>query len=172
MSSETTRRSFCSSSRSVIRALKSKETSLAISNAAMNSSLSASNLCKAVCKSPVFPHQSAVAWCKFVTLEFVTTTLNVAAVFVGGMSDLRAIPVPTVATFYSARKQMNTAVSSTDLITPRQFTWDHIEYLRGNNCRVVIFHIVLWDFACVNLFLLGEDINIVAFLKERIASVP
>lgn len=54
---------------------------------------------------------------------------------------------------------MNSAVSASAFITPRQFTLHHIEYIRRNNCRVVIFHVVLWDFTLVDLFLLGEEIN-------------
>ena len=66
---------------------------------------------------------------------------------------------------------MNPAVSATALATTCQFTLDHIEHIRGDNCRVVILHVVLWDFTLVDLFLLGEEINRVAFLKERIATV-
>ena len=51
------------------------------------------------------------------------------------------------------------------------FTLYHLEYVRLYDGLVVIFYIILWDFTLVDLGLLGQEIDGVAFLKERIAFV-
>lgn len=66
---------------------------------------------------------------------------------------------------------MNSAVPSFALFPAFQFPLYLLEYIRADNGFMVAFHIVLRDFALIGLFLLGEEVNRVGLLQERIALV-
>lgn len=66
---------------------------------------------------------------------------------------------------------MDSAVVLFALAALGHFPLHHFEHFRVDDGLVVILDIVLWDFALVDLGLLGQEIDGVAFLKERIAFV-
>lgn len=66
---------------------------------------------------------------------------------------------------------MDAAVVLFALAAIGHFPLHHLEHFRVDDGLVVILDIVLWDFALVDLGLLGQEIDGVAFLKERIAFV-
>ena len=66
---------------------------------------------------------------------------------------------------------MDAAVIVFTTATLGHFPLHHLEHFRVDDGFVVIFDIVLWDFAFVDLGLFGQEIDGVAFLKERIAFV-
>ena len=66
---------------------------------------------------------------------------------------------------------MDSAVVLFALTSLGHFPLHHLEYFRVDDGFMVIFDIVLRDFAFVDLGLLGQEIDSIAFLKERIAFV-
>lgn len=66
---------------------------------------------------------------------------------------------------------MDSAVILFALAALGHFPLHHLEYFRVDDGLVVILDIVLWDFSLVDLRLLGQKIDGVAFLKKRIAFV-
>lgn len=66
---------------------------------------------------------------------------------------------------------MDSAVVIFALAALGYFPLHHLEHFRVDDGFMVILDIVLRDFAFVDLGLLGQEINGVAFLKERITFV-
>ena len=66
---------------------------------------------------------------------------------------------------------MDSAVVLFTLAALGHFPLNHLEYFRVDDGFMVILDIVLRDFAFIDLGLLGQEIDGVAFLKERIAFV-
>ena len=66
---------------------------------------------------------------------------------------------------------MNAAVSSFALFPAFQFPLYLFEHIRADDGFVVAFHIVLRNFTLIDLFLLGEEVNRIGLLQERIALV-
>ena len=66
---------------------------------------------------------------------------------------------------------MDSAVVLFALTTLGHFSLHHFEHFRVDDSFVVILDIILWDFTLIDLGLLGQEIDGVAFLQERIAFV-
>jgi len=107
----------------------------------------------------------------FVAVEFMIALPYRAAVFVGGVPDLRAVPATALTAFYLAGEKVNAAVVAAVLPTPRQLALYHIENLRLDNSLMVILDVILRNLALVELFLFREEIDGVALLKQRIAAI-
>ena len=63
---------------------------------------------------------------------------------------------------------MNAAVPSFALFPAFQFPLYLLEYIRADDGFVVAFHIVLWDFTLIGLFLLGQEVDREGLLQQRI----
>ena len=94
-----------------------------------------------------------------------------AAVFIGGVPGLGAVPATADSAFYPAGEKVDAAVPSSALLSLFQLTLHHLENLRLDNRLVVSLDVVLRDLALVDLLLFGEKVDRVAFLKERVALV-
>lgn len=111
-------------------------------------------------------------WCGafVVAIKFVIALPDDLFVLIIGVPGFGAVPASAFATANFAGEKVDTA-SSTALAAPFHFLLNHLEYLWGNDGFVVALHIILRNFALVDLFLFGEEINRIAFLKKCITLI-
>lgn len=104
----------------------------------------------------------------FLAVILVITLPDYSAILTVGMPDLGTVPLSALSAAYLAGEKVDTAVRAPTLLSALQFLLNQFKHLRLNDGLVISLHIVLRDFALVDLFLLGEEIIRIALLQERI----
>lgn len=107
----------------------------------------------------------------FSAIKFVVALPDHPAVLAVGMPHLGAVPASAVATFYFAGEDAHAALPVRPRLPDGHLLLHRLKYGRLYDGIVVVFHIILRDFALVDLFLFGEEIYRVHFLEERIPFV-
>lgn len=85
--------------------------------------------------------------------------------------DFRTVPVAAVAALDLAGKDADRALAVPALFAGGHQGLHHLEGLRIDNGLVIIFDIVLRDFALIGFFLLGQEVDREGLLQQRIGSM-
>ena len=110
-------------------------------------------------------------WTTSLMSELIIALVDTPSVFVIGMPHLTAVPATTLGTLNFGRKYRHTAVPWTSLASSLYFWLHQVEEFRFNDCRVVVFYIILWNFPFIGFDLLSKEINCIRLLQQGITFV-
>ena len=88
----------------------------------------------------------------FLAVILVITLPDYSAILTVGMPDLGTVPLSALSAAYLAGEKVDTAVRAPTLLSALQFLLNQFKHLRLNDGLVISLHIVLRDFALVDLF--------------------
>lgn len=107
----------------------------------------------------------------FLAVVLVVALPGDLAVFIGRVSNLRAVPAAALAVSNLAGEVVNAAVAVPSRTALLKFSLHLVENVGVDDSLVIAFDVILRNLALVDLRLFGQVIDGVGFLQERVAFV-
>ena len=111
-------------------------------------------------------------WCgAFLIFKLVIALPDDLSIGIVAVPDLRSVPATTIGALDFAGENADRTQAVLTLLAGSHQSLDHLEGFRGYDSFVVVAHIVLRYLALIHFLFLGEEVNGVTLLQERITFV-